>query len=188
MTNQLSEIDSKLLKACKKGKIKSQEMLYKQFYAYGMSISLRYAYNRDEAAEVLNDSFLKVFGNIHKYNQAQSFKAWLRKIIINTAIDYYRKNKKHHELLDVEVTDIELIDYDIIEQFEIEDLQILLAELPENYRITFNLYEIEGYNHDEIAELLKIVPSTSRSNLTRAKAMLRAAFKKHYTHEYARVI
>lgn len=163
-------------------------MLYKQFYAYGMSISLRYAYNRDEAAEVLNDSFLKVFGNIHKYDQDQSFKAWLRKIIINTAIDYYRKNKKHHELLDIEIADIELLDYSLIDQFEIEDLQILLNELPENYRITFNLYEIEGYKHDEIAELLNIATGTSRSNLTRAKAMLRTAFEKHYKHKYAKVI
>lgn len=188
MANQIEEIDSKLLKACKKGKIKSQEMLYKQFYAYGMSISLRYAYNRDEAAEVLNDSFLKVFGNIHKYNQKQSFKAWLRKIIINTAIDYYRKNKKHYELIDVETANIELVDYSLVDQFEIEDLQILLNELPEDYRITFNLYEIEGYKHDEIAVLLNITPGTSRSNLTRAKAMLRTAFEKHYKHQYAKVI
>ena len=188
MANQIEEIDNKLLKACKKGKIKSQEMLYKQFYAYGMSISLRYAYNRDEAAEVLNDSFLKVFENIHKYNQKQSFKAWLRKIIINTAIDYYRKNKKHHELMDIETTGTELSDYSLIEQFEIEDLQILLNELPENYRLTFNLYEIEGYNHDEISKLLNIAKGTSRSNLTRAKVMLRAAFEKHYKHKYAKVI
>ena len=188
MANQIEEIDSKLLKACRKGKIKSQEMLYKQFYAYGMSISLRYAYNRDEAAEVLNDSFLKVFGSLHKYDHKLSFKAWLRKIIINTAIDYYRKNKKHHELVDIETTDIELSDYSLIEKFEIEDLQILLNDLPENYRITFNLYEIEGYNHDEIAKLLNIAPGTSRSNLTRAKALLRASFEKQYKHKYAKVV
>lgn len=163
-------------------------MLYKQFYAYGMSISLRYAYNRDEAAEALNDSFLKIFENISKYNQEQSFKAWLRKIIINTAIDYYRKNKKHNEVMDIETPDIELSDSSLIEQFEIEDLQILLNELPKNYRLTFNLYEVEGYNHNEIAELLNIAVSSSRSNLTRAKAMLRAAYKKHYKQEYAKAI
>jgi len=186
--NKPNEIESKLLKACKKGKLKAQEMLYKQFYAYGMSISLRYAYNRDEAAEVLNDSFLKVFKNISKYNQEQVFKAWLRKIIINTAIDYYRKNKNHYELLDTEITDIESLDYSLIEQFEIDDLQLLLNELPKNYRITFNLYEVEGYKHDEIAKLLNITSGTSRSNLTRAKALLRVAFKKHFKYKYAKVI
>lgn len=153
-----------------------------------MSISLRYARNRDEAAEVLNDSFLKVFENISKYNTGQPFKAWLRRIIINTAIDYYRKNKKHHELLDIENTETELIDYGLIEKFEIEDLQVLLNVLPEKYRITFNLYEIEGYNHNEIAGLLNIAPGTSRSNLTRAKALLRDAFEKYYKNEYAKII
>ena len=188
MADQSNKIDSKLLKACKKGKIRSQEMLYKQFYAYGMSISLSYSYNRDEAAEILNDSFLKVFENINKYNQEQPFKAWLRKIVINTAIDYYRKNKKHHEQIDIETVHVELSDCDAVQQFEIEDLQVLFKELPENYRITFNLYEIEGYNHDEIAELLNIAPGTSRSNLTRAKAMLRTAYQKHYKHRYAKVV
>ena len=166
----------------------AQEALYKQFYTYGMSVCLRYAHNRDEAAEIMNDSFLKVFNNIKNYNQNQSFKSWFRRILINTAIDNYRKNSKHYNHVDVNIIDSELIDCNLVEVIDMEGAMQLLNELPDNYRITFNLFEIEGYSHEEIADFLGIAESTSRSNLTRAKKILRQAFSKHYKIDYAQVI
>lgn len=155
-------------------------MLYKHFFAYGMSVALRYSYSRDEAVEILNDSFLKVFNNIKKFDESKTFKFWFRRIIINTSVDYYRKNKK---LIPVENSDfagMEIFSENEINSLEVQDLLKLLNSLPEVYRLTFNLYEIEGYKHDEIAEMMNVTASTSRSNLTRAKKMLRKAYFKQY--------
>lgn len=175
-----------ILKGCKKGKLKYQELLYKQFYGYGMSVSLRYSYSKEEAVEILNDSFLKVFNNIDKYNTKQEFKPWFRRIIINTAIDYYRKNSKI-KLLNEPESEIEL-EPEATDNLNVEDILKLLNDLPEIYRLTFNLYEIEGYKHEEIAEMLSIAVSSSRANLTRAKKMLRSAFKKHFEPKYYEAI
>jgi RNA polymerase sigma-70 factor (ECF subfamily) len=153
-----------------------------------MSICLRYAYSKEEAVEVLNDSFLKVFKNITQYNPEYSFKGWLRKIIINTSIDYYRKNKKKYQLKEINLENIDLSDCSQLEKFNIEDLQVLLNELTENQRLVFNLYEIEGYKHQEIAQKLNITESSSRTILTRAKVILRAAYIKYYKIKYAKVI
>jgi len=125
------DISSKVLKGCINGKSKYQELLYRQYYAYGMSISLRYAHNRDEAAEILNDGFLKVFLNLSKFDNSQQFKPWFRRIVINAAIDNYRRNQKHYNHLDEEVVDNELLDVGLINELEISDLMKLLNELPE---------------------------------------------------------
>lgn len=177
MPESKSEISSKILKGCIKGKSKYQEALYKQFYAYGMSICLRYAHSRDEAAEIMNDGFMKVFEKIDKYNPNHTFKAWFRRILINTAIDHYRKNSKFYNHLDEEVIDEEMVDLNGVGQLDLKDIMNLLNELPEQYRLTFNLFEIEGYSHEEIADKLDIAIGTSRSNLTRAKKMLRKAYQ-----------
>lgn len=186
MPEKKDEINSAVLKGCLKGELKSQELLYKQYYAYGMSICLRYSHNRDEAAEILNDSFLKVFTNIQKYIEGQPFKAWFRRIIINTAIDHYRKNNRHYNHLDQDVIDQERLNTDLIDHLDIDDLMKLLNHLPENYRLTFNLYEIEGYSHQEIAQMLGIAEGTSRSNLTRARYILRRAFLNYNSENICR--
>lgn len=171
-----------------KAKPKYQEQLYKEFYAYGMKICMRYSYSRDEAAEILNDSFMKVFAKIHLFDEQLSFKAWLRKIVIHTAIDYYRRRKKLENHLEIAENDPGHFDLSGIDQLQLEDILKLLNELPEIYRMTFNLYEIEGYSHEEIAEMLNIGVSTSRSNLTRAKQKLRALYHKYYKTDYGRAI
>lgn len=181
MKKNCQEIDSALLKGCKKGKRKYQEMLYKQFYAYVMSICLRYSYSREEAGEILNDSFMKIFENIKNYNADYSFKSWIRRIIINTAIDYLRKERKHKLCIEIDDTNQDFCDENVIDDLNVEEILKLLNELPDMYRTTFNLFEMEGYSHKEIAEILDISESTSRSNLTRAKKMLRIAFKKKFS-------
>ncbi len=182
MPRPSEEISGKIINGCIKEKSKYQEALYKQFYAYGMSISLRYAHNRDEAVEIMNDSFIKVFKNIANYKTGQSFKGWFRRILVNTAIDHYRKNNKHYNHFDEDIIDEEIFDLSAVNSLELTDLMELLNELPEQYRLTFNLFEIEGYSHEEIAKMLNIAVGTSRSNLARAKKILRKAYTLNYVY------
>ncbi len=171
--------EQQLIKACKKGQLKAQEMLYKQFFGYAMSVCLCYAYSREEAGEILNDGFMKVFEKIDSYQgqRAESFRAWLRRIFINTAIDYQRRNQKHQQMYALE--DIKFTDEiaSALDTLQAEDLLKLMHQLPQLLRMVFNLYEIEGYSHAEIAEVLSITESSSRTYLVRAKKKLRQAFE-----------
>ena len=162
-----------VLTGIKQGDRKCQEMLYRQFHSYGMGICLRYSSTREEAVEILNDGFMKVFLKIDQYDTAKPFAAWFRKILINSAINYYKKNIKHnHNGLDT-IPDPPTYQYDILDQLSYKEIVQLIGDLPLAYRTVFNLYVIEGYKHDEIADLLNISIGTSKSNLSRARANLR---------------
>lgn len=169
---QEAEINQ-LLDGCIKNDRDSQRKLYQQWYGYSMSVCLRYAKSEDDAVEVLNDGFLKVFKNLKKFDQTRSFKAWLRTILINTALDHYRKEKKHMHQEDIsEVRNLDSgkrTDADL----SYEELLQLVQRLSPAYRTVFNLYVIDGYKHHEIADMLGISEGTSKSNLTKARANLR---------------
>lgn len=151
----------------------SQKMLYKAFYGFSMGICLRYANNREEAAEVMNQGFFKVFTRIDTYDITRPFKAWLGKIMTNVSIDYYRANLKMAYADDLDkaenVTDGELPD----RKLNYEDLLAMIQRLPNAYRTVFNLYAIEGYTHEEIGEMLEISSGTSKSNLHKARQKLK---------------
>tara|TARA_R110001583_G_scaffold57921_7_gene173084 strand:- start:2427 stop:2981 length:555 start_codon:yes stop_codon:yes gene_type:complete len=172
----------KLITGCEKGNVVQQEMLYKHFYGYSLSICRLYTYSNDDAVSILNDSFLKVFSSIQKkgYNNAVPFKNWLRRIIINTAIDNIRKNSKHYYQLEIEKVENKIPDEDIVDNLNVEDILKLLDQLPEMHRLVFNLYEIQGFSHQEISIKLSIGESTSRVFLTRAKKKLRVLFNKNF--------
>lgn len=165
--------ESELVKKCKSGDLKYQELLYKQFYGYAMGVGMRYLSNRDDAMEVVNDSFIKVFKGIESFKETQPFKAWLRRIVVNTSIDCRRKNSKHSELLDIEQADYVGKPAEVLDHMSAKDILKLLDSLPEIHRMVFNLYEIDGYNHDEIGNMLNIPVSSSRVYLSRAKEKLR---------------
>ena len=167
------EIEDQLIKGCIREEAKAQEGLYRHFYGYGMSICLRYAGNKEEATDILNDGFLKVFTKIRKYDFQSPLKAWLRKILVNTAIDYYRMSKKAKQMVDIQVMDQASSEVDVVSKLSAEEILGLLHLLPEHYRLAFNLHEIEGYSHEEIGVMLSIPAGTSRSNLARAKKRLR---------------
>jgi RNA polymerase sigma-70 factor (ECF subfamily) len=151
----------------------SQKMLYKVFYGFSMGICLRYANNREEAAEVMNQGFFKVFTRINTYDTTRPFKAWLGKIMTNVSIDYYRANLKMAYAEDLDkaenVTDGELPD----RKLNYDDLLAMIQRLPNAYRTVFNLYAIEGYTHEEIGEMLDISSGTSKSNLHKARQKLK---------------
>jgi len=172
----------KILFECEQGKELYQEMLYKHFYGYAMSICRLYTYSVDEAVSILNDSFLKVFSSLEnkKYNSSQPFKSWLRRILINTAIDSHRKKSKHYYHLEIEEAEMVIPDTNCINNLHVDDILKLLDQLPEAHRMVFNLYEIQGFNHSEIASKLTIGESTSRVILTRAKRKLRVLFNENF--------
>lgn len=178
-----------IIRECQSGNKKYFEVLYKHFYGYAMGISLRYGTNREDAVEILNDSFLKVFDKIGQYVPDQPFKAWLRRIVINTAIDHYRRNLRHMHMADIgEAEGMETAGGGIISRLTAEDILKLLERLPQMHRMVFNLTEIEGYSHDEVGRKLNIPGSSSRVYLARAKKTLRKLIEEMFSKEYERSI
>ncbi len=168
-----------LLEGCRTGNSKSQELLYRQFYGYAMSVCLRYTRTRDEAVEIVNDGFIKVFNHVEKVDLTKSFKNWLRRIMVNTALDYYRQNHKHYNHDDIQETEYMISDSkDASSDLSYEELLGLVQKLSPAYRTVFNLFVIDGYSHEEIGEKLGISIGTSKSNLARARINLREMLSK----------
>jgi RNA polymerase sigma factor (sigma-70 family) len=170
--------EEEIIYHCKKGSLKHQEMLYKLFYGYAMGISLRYSLTRDDALEVTNDAFMKIFNSIINYDVNKPFKAWLRTIIVNTAIDRRRKELKQQLHTDIEHAVALSHKITVIDDLNAQDILNLMQQLPAVHLTVFNLYEIDGYSHDEIAEKLSLSPSSSRVYLARAKEKLRSIINK----------
>jgi RNA polymerase sigma-70 factor (ECF subfamily) len=161
--------EDELILQCKSGSLKYQELLYKHFYGYAMGISLRYSLNRDDALETVNDAFIKVFNAIHKYDSNRPFKAWLRTIIVNTAIDRNRKELKMPLTIELYDTIPNGVTSTAVNHLNAQDI----LQLPHLQATIFNLYEVDGFSHEEIAAMLNIPVSSSRVYLSRAKERLR---------------
>lgn len=181
-TNKKTEdfTDIQLIDGCLSGKSRCQELLYKRYFSFAMSICIRYAKTTDNAMEVVNDSYLKMFENLKSFDKSKPFKSWFARILVNTAIDDFRKSRKFNANIAVdEVSNSDSREPEIDEALNAEDIISLFSLLPDNLRITFNLHEIEGYSHEEIGEMLGIEASSSRANLTRAKSLLRNLYCKN---------
>ena len=186
MNQELSTELLKLLDGCLKTHRQSQKMLYQHFYAYALSICLRYTSSRSEAVEVLNDGFLKIFTKISLYNPEKSLKGWIRRIMINTSIDHYRKQNRHWAELDDIENGLEVsVQETTLSKLTYDEIIAEVQELTPAYRAVFNLYVIDGFNHEEIAKQLEISVGTSKSNLSRARAILQRRLVKIFTHEQA---
>jgi RNA polymerase sigma-70 factor (ECF subfamily) len=156
------------------------------YYSFAKNIGMRYVENKQEVDEIINDSFLKIFNNLAKYDQSQPFKAWIRKIIVNTSIDHFRKNQQfnYNNQSDIEnIGDIEL-DENIISKISSDEILSLVNKLSPSYRIVFNLFVIEGYTHREIADMLGISEGTSKSNLMDARKKLQGLIRSTYPYHY----
>jgi RNA polymerase sigma factor (sigma-70 family) len=162
-----------LIRGCIKQDRACQKMLYKAYYGFAMGICLRYANNRDEASEVMNQGFFKVFTRIETYDISRPFKAWLGRIMTNVSIDYYRANLKMAYTDDLDKAE-HISDGDFTDKkLHYEDLLQMVQQLPPAYRTVFNLFAIEGYSHEEIGEMLGVSPGTSKSNLHKARQKLK---------------
>ena len=152
-----------------------------------MSVCLRYAPGREGALEVMNDGFLKVFTRLDQYDPAQPFKGWLRRILINAAIDHYRQEVRHqHESTEPFENTVVAESADAFSQLAHEDLMGLIQRLSPAYRLVFNLYVMDGFTHEEIAGQLGISVGASKSNLARARENLRQLVKHLNNDEYVR--
>ncbi len=176
-----------MIDGCLKGNRESQKMLYEHYYSYAMSICMRYAHSREESREILNDGFMKVFSRLSSHDRGADFKPWLRRILINAAIDHYRRNVKHYKLEDLARTAplMPAVHSDAVHNLSYDELIDLVRGLPPAYRAVFNLFVIDGYTHEEIATQLDISVGTSKSNLFKAREHLKVAFKRKQMKRYA---
>lgn len=163
-----------LIQNCVKGDPVAQRKLFEKFAPKMMTVCLRYLKDVQEAEDVLQDGFIKIFQKIDAYQFTGSFEGWMRKIIVNTALDQIRRNRKmgFSEEFDTIEYKMESSDH-IFEDLVAQDLMKLIANLPDGYKVVFNMFAIEGYSHKEIGELLGISENTSKSQFSRARAYLR---------------
>ena len=171
----LVEQTALLIGGCIRGDRQSQSQLYTMLMQKMFVVCLRYSKNREEAEEILQEGFMKVFEFIHQYKFAGSFEGWVRKIMVNCALQKYR-SKKLHAVVDIDPATIENIgNENIISQIGTKELLEMVQQLPPSYRMVFNLYVFEGMKHREIAQHLNISEGTSKSNLSDARAILQRA-------------
>jgi RNA polymerase sigma-70 factor (ECF subfamily) len=181
-----------LLAGCRRQDRTCQRELYLCFYAYALSICLRYLHHRDAAEEAVNDGFLKVFQELPHFDATRfpdvvgSFRGWLRRLMVHTAIDQFRATNRHAFQTDLDAvpppSDSACSPLDTL---SFEELLRLISHLPPAYRTVFNLFVIDGYPHEEIAQHLGISVGTSKSNLFKARAQLKLLLKHQHHHAYA---
>lgn len=177
--------------ACALNKRESQKIIYNSFYGYAMAICDRYTNNVDDAVEILNDGFLKVFREIHHYSPAyadvvSSFKGWLRKIMVYTAIDHFRKYHKQRMIMDIDpvIMQVPAKGEDAVDKLSYDEIIRGIQDLSPGYRTVLNLFIIDGLSHDEIAAQLGISTGTSKSNLSKARRQLqKILFKQNQIEE-----
>jgi len=173
--------DSKIIAGCKKNKHKFQMALFDKYAPMLRAVCLRYATNTADADDLLQEGFIKILDNISKYTEKGSFTAWIKKIVVNNAINYYRKQTKYrfdeinenlHSFDDDEQSDNKIETRILDANIDPEQIIEIFRDLPDGYRMVLNLYVIDGYSHNEIAEKLGISVSTSKSQLSRARKTL----------------
>jgi RNA polymerase sigma-70 factor (ECF subfamily) len=172
--------DQQIIDGCARHDRKAQQALYDRYSRFLLGICMRYASDKAEAEDILQESFLKIFFNIKDYSGTGSFIGWLRKVAVNTAITHYHKNLKFR--YHVEIEEYVSVETGVMgfeeDFFTSDELFKVLNDLPAGYRMVFNLYAVEGYKHKEIAEMLKIDTNTSKSQYSRAKAAIRERLEK----------
>jgi RNA polymerase sigma factor (sigma-70 family) len=169
----LSEI-KEIIKGCLAGNRKDQELLYRRHAAKLYAVCLQYSGNNEEARDILQEGFIKIFENLGNYKHEGSFEGWMRRITVNTALEKFRSRSNLYKVDDIDQIpepDAEPDNQDYA-GLEAADLLDIIRELPPKYRMVFNLYAIEGYSHKEISEMINISEGTSKSNLSRARAIL----------------
>lgn len=166
--------EEELIKLCIKGNSRAMNTLYEYYVPKMRGLCFRYVRTVFEVDDILQEAFVKVFLKLEKYDFKGSFEGWVRRIVINTAINYYHSNQNFFDQIQIddEIKEKDSGVVEVLEKLSIEDLYALINKLPSGYRFIFNMYAIDGYSHKEIAETLEITESTSRSQYTRARKHL----------------
>jgi len=165
--------DEELIKECIKGTAKYQKALYEKYSAKMYPIALRYSKMQQEAEDILQEAFIKVFKNIEKFRQDSSLPYWIKRIVINTALNHQRSKLYLYPMVDVSDLKYNSATEVTLSSFSYQELLTLIKRLPSGCQVIFNLYAIEGYKHHEIATMLEISEGTSKSQYARAKSLLR---------------
>ncbi len=174
--------DAELLKGCRQQHRLAQKYLYQRYYGRMLGIPMRYTKHKEEAIDVLNQAFLKVFTNIHKYQPTGALSGWIATIVLRASIDYVRKHTKYKQVMDFNVEKDVGFESQILDELAAEELYKTIQKLPKSTQSVFSLHVIDGYKHREIAEILGISVGTSKWHLSEAKKQLRLLLK-----EYRRV-
>ncbi len=161
-----------LIEGCKSGRQKAQSELYQMFAPKLFGVCIRYSRDMSEAEDILHEAFMKIFNRIRQYNGKGSLEGWLTRIVVNLALDKYKKRYRLHTVEDITVYDYKNIDESAYSTMDHAQILELVQQLPPRYKVVFNLYAIDGYSHREIAEMLGVSESTSKSNLSRARKVL----------------
>lgn len=169
VTTRYSEAE--LVAGCQKGNPRHQRALYEQYYRLMFGLCLRYTDNRDDAEDILQEGFIKVFKHINSFRGQGSFEGWIRRIMVHTAIEHYRRNSRYF-MVDIEEAREVAFEADALMALSRDEIVGHIQALPVGYRTVFNLYVVEGYPHQEIADMLGISVGTSKSQLSRAKKLL----------------
>lgn len=171
--------DSDLIVGCIEGNRRMQEELYRRFSARMYAVCLRYAGNAEEAEDILQEGFIKIFKKIDSFRSEGSFEGWVRRIFVNTAIEHFRRKRYLMPVTEKEENTIEGKYTSVLDELAEKDILALVQELSPGYRTVFNMYVVEGYTHKEIADMLGISEGTSKSQLSRAKVILQNMVKTH---------
>ena len=165
--------EKELIRRCKKNSTKAQKLLYKTYHSSLLGICMRYGKSKAEAEDILHIGMMKIYKSIGSFSGNGSFEGWMKRIIVNTAVDNFRKNHKHyyHENIDDIGESTDLSD-EISDNLAAKDILKTIQQLPAGYRLVFNLYAIEGYKHREVATQLKISENTSKWHLANAREKL----------------
>ena len=182
-TDQSNLVD--LIQGCSSKNRLAQKYLYKRLYSPMFGVAMRYSKDEDMAANILNMAFLKVFKKIDSFSGEGHFEAWVRRIIVNTALDEIRKNKKHNNHLQIEDIQEPSLQESILDKLRAEDLLKTIQQLPDTTRTVFNLYHIEGYKHHEIAKQLQIPEGTSKWHLSQGRKILKEKLANYFTETNA---
>lgn len=168
-----SNSENELIEGCRQGNRLAQKHLYKRFYSPMLAVCMRYTRNKEEAVEVLNDSFLKVFQGIEKYNGTGAFGGWVRSIVFHTAIDCVRKHNSYKKIIDLESTYESEVESEVIDRLSAQELMSFIQKVTPASQTVFSLFAIEGYSHKEVAEMLGISVGTSKWHLATARKELK---------------
>ncbi|MDP4265985.1 MAG: sigma-70 family RNA polymerase sigma factor [Bacteroidota bacterium] len=171
--------EEQIIKDCIQNKAEAQFKLYKHYASKMYGICLRFAKISNEGDDILQEAFIKVFENLKNFRNEGSFEGWIKRIVVNTAINYVKKNAIYYQDENIDnIGEIEIEENEAVSNISQNELINLIQQLPDGKRIVFNLYEIEGYSHKQIAETLNISENTSKSQLAKAKIILRDKIEK----------
>lgn len=166
-------LESDLIKGCINGDPQMQRLIYQRFSSMMYAVCLRYSENTEDANDIMQEGFIKVYKSLNKFRAEGSFEGWVRRIFINTSIEHYRKKVKLYNVTEVQENTIEDKELDALDSLAAKDIMNIVNELSPGYKAVFNMHVIEGYSHKEIADILGITEGTSKSQLARAKGVLK---------------